>query len=526
MAVFAPELGGRTLYEWFEGSVRRFPDRPALEVRGEAVTYGQLHREVVSLADRLLREHGAPPKRLALLAARSRVAFTGYLAALRLGATVTPLNPAYPADRNRMVCELAGVDLVVVDESGAAQRDAELDALVPTVVQLTEADITDTGVDEADLPPYAVSPDDVAYVLFTSGSTGRPKGVPVRHRNLSPYVAHNIERYRVEPGCRMSHTFDLTFDPSVFDLFVTWGGGATLVAPQRNELLTPVDYLVNHGITHWFSVPSVVSVSAELGNLPTGLVSGLRHSVFIGEQLTSRQAAAWHAVAPDAVIENVYGPTELTVACTEHRLPRDRAEWPETSNDTVPIGPVYDFLDWVVLDEDGRPAQEGELCVRGAQRFDGYLDPGDNAGRFLAFDGERAEPYDGDGPLTPGHYYRTGDRVRLERGEWVHLGRLDNQVKVRGYRIELGEVEAAMRKHPDVSQAVVIAHRRGDDTELVGFHTGSPVEPTAFLLWLRKKIPVHMVPRRYVHLDALPLNANGKADRGRLRELLTAPDLV
>ncbi|MFT7839332.1 amino acid adenylation domain-containing protein [Saccharothrix sp. BKS2] len=526
MSVHAPELGGRTLYEWFEGSVRRHPDRPALEVRGEAVTYARLHREVVSLADRLLREHGAPPRRLALLAARSRVAFTGYLAALRLGATVTPLNPAYPADRNRMVCELAGVDLVVVDESGAAQRDAELDALVPTVVQLTEADITDTGADEAELPPYAVSPDDVAYVLFTSGSTGRPKGVPVRHRNLSPYIAHNIERYRVEPGCRMSHTFDLTFDPSVFDLFVTWGGGATLVAPQRNELLTPVDYLVNHGITHWFSVPSVVSVSAELGNLPTGLVNTLRYSVFIGEQLTVRQAAAWHAVAPDAVVENVYGPTELTVACTEYRLPDDPADWPETSNDTVPIGPVYDFLDRVVLDEDGRPAQEGELCVRGSQRFDGYLDPGDNAGRFLAFDGGRAEPYDGDGPLTPAHYYRTGDRVRVERGEWVHLGRLDNQVKVRGYRIELGEVEAAMRKHPDVSQAVVIAHRRGDDTELVGFHTGSPVESTAFLLWLRKKIPVHMVPRRYVHLDALPLNANGKADRGRLRELLTAPDLV
>ncbi|MET1071833.1 MAG: HAD-IIIC family phosphatase, partial [Umezawaea sp.] len=387
MSVVAPELGGRTLYEWFTGSVRRFPDEPAIEVRGEAVTYAELHRRVVSLSERILREHGAPPKRLGLLAARSLVAFTGYLAALRLGATVTPLNPGYPAQRNRMVAELAEVDVMLVDESGAAQRIAELDALVPSVIQLTEADVVDTGVDEGVLPPYEVALDEVAYVLFTSGSTGRPKGVPIRHRNLSPYVAHNIERYEVAPGSRVSHTFDLTFDPSVFDLFVTWGGGATLVVPQRNELLTPVDYLVNHGITHWFSVPSVVSVSAELGNLPTGLVTSLRYSVFIGEQLTARQALAWHEVAPDSVLENVYGPTELTVACTEYRLPRDPRDWPGTSNDTVSIGPVYDFLDFVVLDEDGNLAEEGELCVRGSQRFDGYLDPADDAGRFLAFDG-------------------------------------------------------------------------------------------------------------------------------------------
>jgi len=520
MTVIAPDLAGRTLYEWFTGSVERFPDEPALDVRDTVVSYRELHRRVVSLADRIVREHGRAPERMALLAARSLVAFTGYLAALRLGATVTPLNPGYPAQRNRTVCALAGVDVVLADESGAPQLGSALGRIVPTVVALAEADIVDTGASEDDLPVYDVSPDDVAYVLFTSGSTGRPKGVPIRHRNLSPYVAHNIERYQVEPGCRVSHTFDLTFDPSVYDLFVTWGGGATLVVPQHNELLTPVDYLVNHGITHWFSVPSVVSVSAELGNLPTGLVNTLRYSVFIGEQLTLRQAAAWREVAPDTIIENVYGPTELTVACTEYQLPHHPEQWPVTSNDTVPIGPVYDFLDFVVLDADGRRAEEGELCVRGSQRFDGYLDAGDDAGRFLSFDGERSAVYTGNGPLTAQHYYRTGDRIRLESGRWVHLGRLDNQVKIRGYRVELGEVEAAMRKHPNVSQAIVIAERTGDETELVGFHTGSPVEPTAFLLWLRKQIPVHMVPRRFRHVPELPLNANGKVDRGELREQL------
>jgi amino acid adenylation domain-containing protein len=513
-------MADRTLYEWFANSVQRFPDKPALEVGDTLLTYRELHRRVEAVAS-LLHAHGGAPQRVALLAGRSLVAYVGYLAALRLGATVTPLNPSYPARRNRAVCALADVDLVLCDESSAEQLGAQPDEIAPAVLRLSDVDVVDSG-SVGDLPPYHAGLDDVAYVLFTSGSTGRPKGVPIRHRNLSPYVAHNIARYQVGPGCRMSHTFDLTFDPSVFDLFVTWGGGATLVVPQRMELLTPVSYLVDRGITHWFSVPSVVSVSEELGNLPTGLVGTLRYSVFIGEQLSFRQSEAWRAVAPGAVIENVYGPTELTVACTEYRLPNDPEEWPVTSNDTVPIGPVYGFLDYLVLDEDGRPAPEGELCVRGPQRFDGYLDPKDNRGRFLAHDGSRAVVYDGTSDLTEAHYYRTGDRVRFESGQLVHLGRLDNQVKIRGYRVELGEIEAAMRRHPEITQAIVIATTRHGETDLTGFYVGSEFRQTELMLWLRKQIPVHMVPRHFEHLPGLPLNANGKADRGRLRHLVAA----
>jgi amino acid adenylation domain-containing protein len=520
-----------TLYEWFARSAARHPEAPALEVRDggstdRVLSYGELHRRAEALAAHVLDRHGSPPSRVALLASRSLTAFTGYLAALRLGAAVTPLNPDYPAVRNGAVCALAGTEVLISDGNGALPVPGEDGAGPSTVLVLRDADLPEhPPAGAAPLPPCPAGPDDVAYVLFTSGSTGRPKGVPIRHRNLSPYIAHNIERYRVGPGCRTSHTFDLTFDPSVFDLFVTWGAGACLVAPQRTELLAPVEYASRARLTHWFSVPSVVSVAAGLGNLPAGRLEELRYSVFIGEPLTLHQAAAWHAAAPGSVLENVYGPTELTVACTEYRLPADPADWPRTSNDTVPIGPLYDFLEPLVVDEEGRPADEGELCVRGSQRFDGYLDPGDDAGRFLSFDGTRARVYDGSVPLTPEHYYRTGDRVRVEGGHLTHLGRLDNQVKVRGYRVELGEVEAAFRRHPDIAEAAVVAVGGGGDAEveLVGFHTGRPVATAALRRWLRERVPAHMVPRRIVHLAELPLNPNGKVDRPALRRSLAAP---
>ncbi|MGH3757863.1 amino acid adenylation domain-containing protein [Actinophytocola sp.] len=509
MRVVAPTLHVRTLYQWFADSAERVGEEPALEVGDLVLSYRELRERAESLAARILREHGGPVRRVALLASRSLVAYAGYLAVQRLGATVVPLNPGYPAARNAMVCDQVVPDVLVADDAGAAQL-ADLPT-GPTVLQLSDVDVSGS----AGPPPYEPDPDGLAYILFTSGSTGVPKGVPIRHHQVFPYLERQIQRYEVGPGARTSHTFDLTFDPSLFDLFVTWGGGGTLVVPQRAELLRPVDYIIDRRITHWYSVPSVLSISATLGNRPDAVVTSLRYSIFVGEPLTQRQCRAWRAVAPNTVVENVYGPTELSVTCTAYALPAEPERWPVTSNDTVPIGAVDESLEYLILDEHGRPATEGELCIRGRQRFDGYLDPAENVGRFLRYrDG--VESYAARGELTGEHYYRTGDRVRIEHGLWVHLGRSDNQVKVRGYRVELGEVEAAMLRHPDVLEAVAVALRRDEEVELVGVHTGAEIPAAEFMLWLRKRIPVHMVPRRYLRLDALPLNANGKADRRAL----------
>jgi amino acid adenylation domain-containing protein len=517
---------GRTLYEWFAATAWRQPDRTAVETDEAALSYRQVHRAAQAVALRVLHRHGGVPARVALLAARGPVACVGYLAALRLGATVTPVNPGYPVLRNRSVVELARVEVLLSDAD--VGQVGELGPLAATTVTLSAAELPDlagsqqAGGPAGELPPYSGRLDDVAYVLFTSGSTGRPKGVPISHRSASAYVAHNLARYAVGPDCRMSHTFDLTFDPSVFDLFVSWAGGATLVVPAAGDLLTPAEYVRRKRVTHWFSVPSVVSVAAELDHLPAGQTPSLRQSTFIGEPLTLDQAAAWRAATGGGAVDNVYGPTELTVACSEYRLPEEPGAWPETSNGTVPIGQMYPFLDWVILDEAGRPGPVGELCVRGVQRFNGYLDPADDAGRFLRVDGEVAREYDGDGPLTDAYYYRTGDRVRFEDDELVHLGRLDNQVKVRGYRVELGEIEHALRGHPDVSQAIVVAVGRADGVELVGCFTGRELSTKDLARWLRQRLPLHMVPRQLHWLDAIPLNPNGKADRGRIRELVLA----
>ncbi|BCJ67429.1 amino acid adenylation domain-containing protein [Polymorphospora rubra] len=507
---------GPTLYQRFAESAARHHDAPALRVAGHELRYAELLDRVERLATRLVTAHGRPPRTVGLCASRSLAAYVGYLATLRLAATVVPLGPAVPARRNRLVCASAGVDVLIVDDEGRA-GGAELAADGRTVVELLET----AGHAWYDEPgarwtgSYAGRPDDIAYTLFTSGSTGTPKGVPIRHRNLGTYLSQAVERYQVGPGSRLSQTFELTFDPSVFDMFVAWLSGATLVVAGPGDTLSPVRYVNDHQITHWFSVPSVISLARRLRMLRPGCLPSLRWSLFAGEQLTLTQARTWADAAPASTLENLYGPTELTVTCTGYRLPGTRDGWPRTSNGTVPIGRPYPHLDGVLLDADGTAGDDGELCIRGEQRFDGYLDPAQNAGRFARPDGTAttgvvAAP-------EPADWYRTGDRCRWEDGELVHLGRIDDQVKIHGYRIELGEVESVLRQHPAVHEVVVLA-LPGDagEVELTALYTSDGLDEATLAELVTQRLPAFMAPASYHHVEHFPVNGNGKIDRRRL----------
>ncbi|WP_246258451.1 amino acid adenylation domain-containing protein [Amycolatopsis anabasis] len=489
-------------------------DEIALEIGETGLTYRELDSRAANVAALLVQANGGHrPTRVGLLADRSVTTYAGYLAGQRLGAAVVPLNPAVPVARNRLVAEAAQLDLVV-------SPNGPVPDLGCPVLDIGASNVTRTGGGWP--PPHNdTAPDHLAYILFTSGSTGTPKGVPIQHRNVSAYLDHVIRRYQAGPGARLSQTFDLTFDPSVFDMFVAWGSGATLVVPRREDLLAPVRFINRARLTHWFSVPTVISFAMRRGSLRPATMPELRWSLFCGEAPTLQQAEAWHAAAPNSVLENLYGPTELTVTCTEYRLPRNLADWPRPPGRTMPIGSPYPGMECVVLDDAGRPAHTGELCVRGPQRFAGYLDPAENAGSFLTLGNSTATIYDGTTPLTPEHWYRTGDRVTKSEGQLVRLGRMDNQVKIRGYRVELGEIESALREFPGVRDAIVLALQGADDElNLEAAFTGYVPDVDAVFAALRRRLPRYMIPHRLTPFDELPLNRNGKVDRHALAEAL------
>ncbi|MEU4833183.1 AMP-binding protein [Streptosporangium sp. NPDC023615] len=481
-----------SMFGWFARSAAEFPGETALEVGAERLTYAELSELVDRCAGRILeRLEGRVPGRVGLLCGRTVSAYAGYLSILRLGATPVPLNLGFPEARNAAIARAAALDLVVHDGN---------DHLAPTGLDLGARALAE--LPPADLPPGLVAgPDDLAYILFTSGSTGTPKGVPLAHRNVVPFVGYLVGRYPAGPGARISQAAELTFDPSVHDMFLAWATGAALVVPSRQELLAPVEFINRKALTHWYSVPSIISSADRLGELRPGRMPGLRWSMFAGEPLTLGQARAWRAAAPNSELDNIYGPTELA-ACCDYRLPADPEAWPSTANGTVPIGVPYTGMEHVVVD--------GELLMRGSQRFPGYLDPADNAGRFLV-DGEVWR----EAATPPGDaWYRTGDLVEERDGLLVHCGRGDQQLKIRGYRVELGEIEAVMREVRGVRDAVVAAH----EGELRAAYTGA-AEP-GLLDALAVRLPAYMIPNLVEHFDELPMNFNGKIDRALVTAVL------
>jgi amino acid adenylation domain-containing protein len=471
------------LETWVGDAARRHPHAIALEMPGRSITYAELWSRA-GMWQRAIGRH----RRVGVFAVDSLDCFAGYLGILRAGATAVPLGPAEPADRIRRICAAAGLEAVIDDGS-----------LPSTAGSLTRIGRRPQVEGEHD-------PEDDAYIMFTSGSTGTPKGVPIGHRNVDSFLAHVADRYELRPGCRVSHTCDMTFDLSVLAVFATLSSGATLVLPSHSDRLRPVAYVNGRRITHWISVPSAVAMAARSGALRPGSMPALRWSLFCGDQLTLAHAEAWQSAAPHGTIENMYGPTELTVSCAQFRLPHDRALWPETANGTVPIGFVYPHLDWKV-------DEAGELWVRGPQRFAGYLDPADNEGRFAPEDSRPRRD----------HWYRTGDLVRQDEVHGLlHLGRVDHQLQVRGYRIEAGEVEMAVRSHDEVDEAVALVGQDDDAATLTVCYSGKELSPRILRAHVARRLPAYMVPHRFRHLDVMPLNRNGKIDRIALHSLLLA----
>ncbi|WP_305783558.1 AMP-binding protein [Symbioplanes lichenis] len=521
-------MTSRSLYGWFATSLASHPHAVALEIGTTALTYAELDRAAAWMAERICAAAAGVPSRVGLLTSRGLPGYVAYVAALRLGATVVPLNPAAPPIRNYAIIDEAAVDITVVDATSGALTEVHEGPRGPRLLDMT-------GFDLAEVPARMPGPrtpgvtraaaKDLAYIIFTSGTTGSPKGVPIRNESISAYLEHAIDRYALGPGCRTSQMFEMSFDASLLEIFGTWGSGATLCVPEPADVFTPVRYANARKLTHWMSVPSIISFARQFRALTPGSMPTVRCAVFGGETLTVDQAEAWCAAAPNATVHNTYGPTELTVFVTDYQLPQDRSRWPRSSNGSVPLGPMFPGAEWILLDDDQRPVpSDGELCIRGVQRFDGYLNAAQNSGRFVAVRAVDGAQDDGTAEtVADSAYYRTGDRCCLEDGALIHLGRIDDQVKIRGHRIELGEIESVLRGHPEVVAVVVVAVTADDgEIELHGVYTGKEI-PGAEFAHLLSVLPAYMRPREIRHRESIPLTPVGKVDRRHLASELGTP---
>ncbi|MER5789516.1 non-ribosomal peptide synthetase [Streptomyces sp. NPDC001980] len=525
LALLGPEETQRILVEWndtsadlphdtclhraFEARATVRPDAIAV-VQGERTwTYARIDAAATGLAERLRASGAGPGARVGLCLERSAELLAAVLGILKAGAAYVPLDPDYPEQRLAAMLDGTSCTAVVTDTARAAVLPAPPHGRTrPTLLVdgLLHAPAPASG---GVLAPTA-GPDDLCYVIHTSGSTGAPKPIALRHRGVVNNLADLNSRFQVGPQDRVLALSSPSFDMSVYEFLGITAAGGTVIVPEPDhakDIAHWAHLCARHGITVWNSAPALLELLVDhLERTGEDVLDTLRLVMLGGDWVPVSLPDRVRALAPGVRFIVMGGATEASIHSTLYEVTTTDPAWT-----SIPYGRPMANQRTYVLDDALNPVPPGvvgELHLAGTGLALGYLDRPDlTAERFL--DWSHAGVHD--------RLYRTGDLARYRPdGVLELLGRKDFQIKVNGLRIEPGEIEAVLRAHPDVKEAVVLARSEAGGQRLIGHavpHPGTAPEAAELRAHLARSLPAFMVPAAVLVLDALPLNANGKLDR-------------
>ncbi|MGH3621690.1 MAG: non-ribosomal peptide synthetase [Sciscionella sp.] len=487
----------RPVPEVIREQAERTPDRIAVRLGTTELTYRELLGEAGLVAGRLRAAGVGTDAVVALCAERSPAMVVAVLGILIAGAAYLPLDPTHPRARLTAMVTAAGAEVLLAED----RHRAAVDGLVPYLLTVDGRGAARRAGVGASGPVGSGR----AYVIFTSGSTGTPKGVEMTHRSLANRLAWMQDAYRLTEDDVVLHKTPYTFDVSVWELLWPLMAGARLVLAEPEEHRDPealLGVIRREGVTTLHFVPSMLALFVAEPGLADCVT--LRTVICSGEVLPPKTVNRLTAVLPVAV-HNLYGPTEAAIDVTAWPCRR-----PEPDSG-VPIGRPIANVAIYLLDEQRRPTPlggRGEIHIGGECLARGYCGRPDlTADRFVEI------------TVTgvPERVYRTGDLAWWTPDGCLHyVGRTDGQVKIHGQRIELDEIEAVLREHPLVGNAVVVVR---NDVTLVGYvvpeHGAAPAE-IELRKYLATRLPSYMVPARLVVIPQVPTTANGKIDRAAL----------
>ncbi|MGW3297002.1 non-ribosomal peptide synthetase [Streptomyces xiamenensis] len=483
----ALEPSADLLHRFVEAAVAAHPDAVAVARGADRLTYRELDAAANRLARRLRAAGVGPEVPVGVCVSREPRLLVAILAVLKAGGGYVPMEPALPDERLALLVADTRMPLLVTD-------DVHRDRLTQWADAVVSVDEPGLGAHPATPPPVRVGPANMAYVMYTSGSTGTPKGVVVEHRHVVALVEYYRRTLEPQEVAGVLASTPCGFDATVQEYFATLLlGGTVLLVDSVFDLHTLPE---RETVTLVQGVPSLLRELLAAGPLPGGVTT----IMLSGEALPGELIERLYATGSVKRIYNIYGVTECTADSTWCLV--------ERGTQHPGLGEPLPGVRLYVLDSRLRPVPpgaRGELYIAGAGPSRGYLGrPELTRERFLP------------DPFVPGErMYRTGDLVRQRSdGHLVCLGRIDRQIKVNGCRVEPAEVEAALRAHPAIAQAAVVAHRVAGDHRLAAYVVHRPGHPPPPDLrgTLGRRLPPHMVPSTVTALDALPLNPNGKLD--------------
>ena len=464
------------------------PDKPALIFEEETMTYAELNRKSNQLA-RFLREKGVRQDGIVgLMLERSFDMIIGILAILRPEGIPSD-RPEYPAERVNCMLKDSKAEILLTQEKLADKPS--FDGSIVKIEDVESHRYEDTN------PENINKPDDLAYVIYTSGSTGTPKGVMIEHKGIVNLRQVFRNRLGIGPEDKVVQFSSISFDASVWEIFMALLLGATLAIPTKNVIEnfeSFENYLNKNQVTVATLPPSY------LAHLNPANVVTLKTLISAGSALPLELYKKWRN---SVLFVNAYGPTENTI-CSTMWIDGESG----ISDNSVPIGkPLYNMQAYILNENKmiqpiGIP---GELYMSGIGLARGYLNRDDFTNQSFI-----------DNPFLKGEkMYKTGDLARwYPNGDIKFLGRIDKQIKIRGYRVELGEIENVLASHPSIKEVAVTTEtdENGNNTLCAYYIPNGHLEKPEIISFLSKHLPLYMVPSHFVKMDKFPLTSSGKID--------------
>ncbi len=501
------------LPEWFQRSVERFGDRPALQYLDHSISYLQLAQWANSVAARVMREIGSSHSPIAIRLPPSLEMVVAILGVLKSGNFYLPIDESLPVQRAVKVIKDAKPKAII------SQKDLDPVLTLADIKWIWMDDISmgdedDTGCNQQ-IPPV-IKGSDPAYVMYTSGSTGDPKGVIITHANVSHLLSHLLNRVELDGRYVWTLFHSISFDYSIWEI---WGalstGSKIVIVPKEVAKDFKVFYqmIAKERVSVLSLTPGAFYQFDRVEALDFEKCGNSLRMVFLsGDRLDVERLGNWFARHNDNApnIYNLYGITETTVFSTIRRI-----EHKDIERDSSPIGAPFDDSAIYLLDKNGAEVPvcaTGEIHIAGDSLAKGYLhSPELTRSRFLV-----GSPRDPDERL-----YRTGDLAKFTAsGELEYMGRNDRQVKIRGYRIELAEIELIAEKNQAVDRlAVDVKIKDNNEPQLVAYlrlKEGHDLDEQDLRTFLEIHLPTHMIPAIYICVDDIPLTANWKIDYSKL----------
>lgn len=499
----------RNLFDQWEKSIKTSSSKTAVIHNGESVEYDRLYDSVIGTACYLVERYNIEINvPIAVFMSKSINSVTADLAILAAGCPFVNLDVKTPLDRLINSVKTIRPGIIICDtKSSTLIADIDIPKLIIDEVELQNKDVVLLSSRRAhliDTDPFCI--------INTSGSTGTPKGVILNHRSFFDFTDWADEVFGFNGQEIIGSLSPLVFDIYVFELCLMMLHQSTMVVLDATLAMFPaklLQTLQDSKVSYIFWVPSIMVNIANMDLISKIPLPSLELVWFAGEVFPTKQFLYWYDNLPNACFVNMYGPIEITLDCTFHII-KERPD----EDEPLPIGIPCENTDILILDDAGNECtagEEGELCVRGSSLAMGYYN-----------NKEKTDAAFIQNPLNsayPEYIYKTGDVVVKDQDGIIHFkGRRDSLIKHMGYRIELGEIEHLIIDNLRIVKYCCAVYNYQEKEIVLFYEKETEISAVDFRKELRRVVPVYMIPSKFIRMDELPRNTNGKIDRMLLKE--------